>query len=217
MSMQRAIALLGGTFDPVHIGHLRAAIELREQFALDEVRLVPASMPPHRATPSVDSGARRRMVELAIADEPGLALDDRELRREGPSYSIDTLIETRAEVGGDCAVALALGEDAFAALDSWHRWRELLDYAHLVVMRRPQARLPQQGPVAALLQEHGAPATVLRECAHGAIVTLPLPPLTVSATAIRACIAAGRSPRYLLPDVVRNYIRERGLYCALAG
>jgi nicotinate-nucleotide adenylyltransferase len=217
MTCPRAIALLGGTFDPVHIGHLRAAIELREQFALDAVRLVPAHVPPHRATPSVDSAARRRMVELAIADEPGLALDDRELLRGGPSYSIDTLIETRAEVGNACAVALALGEDAFAALDTWHRWRELLDHAHLVVMRRPRARLPQQGPVAELLQAHGAPATALRDRAHGAIVMLPLPPLTVSATAIRRVIAEGRSPRYLLPDPVWHYIREHGLYRALAG
>jgi nicotinate-nucleotide adenylyltransferase len=212
MTSPRAIALLGGTFDPIHIGHLRAAIELREQFALDEVRLVPAHLPPHRATPSVDSAARRRLVELAIADEPGLVLDDRELRREGPSYSIDTLIATRAEVGAACTVALALGEDAFAALDTWHRWRELLDHAHLVVMRRPQARLPQQGPVAELLQAHGAPATALRERAHGAIVMLPLPPLWVSSTALRQLLAEGKSPRYLLPDVVWNYIREHRLY-----
>ncbi len=214
MAINRAIALLGGTFDPIHIGHLRAAIELREQFGFAEVRLVPAHLPPHRATPHVSSAARRAMVELAIADEPGLAIDDRELRRPGPSYTIDTLIATRREIGETCPLALALGEDAFAALDTWHRWRELLDYAHIVVMRRPQAQLPRSGPVAELLRKHQGDSALIKQRPHGAIAMLPLPPLSVSATAIRAIIAEGRSPRYLLSEPVWHYIREHELYRA---
>lgn len=212
MAITRAIALLGGTFDPIHIGHLRAAIELREQLGLDEVRLVPCHLPPHRATPQIDSAARKHLVELAIAGEPGLALDDRELKRAGPSFTIDTLIETRAEIGEQCALVLALGEDAFAALDTWQRWRELLDYAHIVVMQRPNAALPQRGPVAELLQERLVDISVLKTRAHGAIGLLKLPALTVSATAVRALIAANRSARFLVPDAVWAYICERQFY-----
>jgi nicotinate-nucleotide adenylyltransferase len=212
MSPLRAIALFGGTFDPIHIGHLRAAIELREQLGFDEVRLIPCHQPVHRAAPLVDSRARRTMVELAIAGERGLVLDDRELRRDGPSFTIDTLNATRAEVGDDVSLALVIGVDAFAALDTWHRWRELLDFAHIVVMERPEAVLPQAGPVAELLLQYRAAPSALRTRAHGAIVPFALPPLWVSATALRRLLAAGNSPRYLLPDVVWAYIREHCLY-----
>lgn len=213
----RAIAVFGGTFDPIHIGHLRAAIELRERLGFDEVRLVPCHQPAHRATPAVDSMARRDMVAMAIAGETGLVLDERELRRDGPSYTIDTLIATRAEIGADKTLALVIGADAFAALDSWHRWRELLDFAHIVVMERPAAVLPQSGPVAELLAQYRGDVSALRTRTHGAIVPFALPPLWVSATALRQLLAAGNSPRYLLPDVVWDYIRERGLYGASRG
>ncbi|MET0379058.1 MAG: nicotinate-nucleotide adenylyltransferase [Spongiibacteraceae bacterium] len=212
MNPPRAIALFGGTFDPIHIGHLRAAIELREQLGFDEVRLVPCHQPPHRATPAVDSAARRAMVEMAIAGETGLVLDDRELRRAGPSFTIDTLVATRAEIGVEAVLALVIGVDAFAALDTWQRWRELLDFAHIVVMERPAAVLPQTGPVAELLLQYRSDVTALRTRTHGAIVPFALPPLWVSATALRALLAAGNSPRYLLPDVVWAYIREHRLY-----
>jgi nicotinate-nucleotide adenylyltransferase len=212
MAALRTIALLGGTFDPIHIGHLRAAIELREQLGFDEVRLVPCHLPPHRASPSVDSAARKTMVALAIAGVDGLRLDDRELKRNGPSFTIDTLIETRAEIGAHCSLIWALGVDAFAALDSWQRWRELLNYAHIVVMQRPAANLPRHGVVADLFNAHRAEISALHERTHGAIVTFALPPLAVSATALRGLIAAQRSPRYLVPDAVCDYIREHNLY-----
>jgi nicotinate-nucleotide adenylyltransferase len=152
------------------------------------------------------------MVELAIAGEAGLTLDDRELRRAGPSYTIDTLSATRAEVGAETSLALVIGVDAFAALDTWRRWRELLDFAHIVVMERPQAVLPQSGPVAELLAQHRADIVALHTRTHGAIVPFALPPLWVSATALRNLLATGHSPRYLLPDVVWTFIREHRLY-----
>ena len=214
MAALRSIALLGGTFDPIHIGHLRAGIELREQLGFDEVRLVPCHLPPHRATPSVDSAARRAMVALAVENIEGLRLDDRELKRSGPSFTIDTLIETRAEIGAECSLILAMGVDAFAALDTWQRWRELLNYAHLVVMERPDSKLPQHGVVAELLQRHRAEKSALHERTHGAIVSFALPPLAVAATNVRNLIAARRSPRYLVPDAVCDYIREHDLYVA---
>lgn len=212
MTTLRAIALFGGTFDPIHIGHLRAAIELRERLGFDEVRLVPSHQPVHRDAPRVDSAERCAMVRMAIAGEAGLRLDERELQRGGPSYSIDTLSATRAEVGAEASLALVIGVDAFAALDTWHRWRELLEFAHIVVMERPDAVLPQTGPVAELLLQYRSDVAALRTRTHGAIVPFALPPLWVSATALRALLAAGRSPRYLLPDVVWSYIREHDLY-----
>ena len=211
-SSLHSVAMLGGTFDPVHIGHLRSAVELREILGFDQIRLVPCHRPPHRGEPGADSAQRLRMVELAVAGEPGLVADARELRRPGPSYTVDTLGELRAELGADCALSLVLGADAFAELHTWHRWRELPALAHLVVMARPDCALPAQGPVAELLCAHrGEPGDLVRRPA-GSVVPMALTPLPVSATHLRAIIGAGRSPRYLLPDAVWNYIREQNLY-----
>lgn len=207
-----SVAMLGGTFDPVHIGHLRSAVELRECFAFDELRLVPCHLPPHRERPGADSAQRLRMVELAVAGEPGLAVDARELRRAGPSYSFDTLSELRAELGASCALSLVLGADAFAGLDSWHRWRELPELAHLVVMARPDSALPESGPVAELLRARRADPEALSRRPAGCVVPVALTPLPVSATQVRDIIACGRSPRYLVPDPVWSYIREQRLY-----
>src|SRR5690606_15909888 len=118
----RRIGLLGGTFNPVHIGHLRAALEVVEFLRLDELRLVPSARPPHRETPQVSAEQRLAMVALAVADEPALSVDDRELRRDKPSYTVDTLESLRAELAADDQVFLLLGWDAFCGLPSWHRW-----------------------------------------------------------------------------------------------
>lgn len=208
----KKIAILGGTFDPVHIGHLRSAVELREQLGCDQLRLIPASIPPHRRQPVAAAEHRLRMLQLATADEPGLVVDDRELKRAGPSYTYDTLRELRAELGADCSLSLVMGADACAALDSWHRWHELFDLAHLVVMARPDTRLPVTGVVADALRSRLADASALDSRSAGAVVRVALTPLPISATAIRALVAAGRSPRYLLSDAVWRYIVENGLY-----
>lgn len=158
------------------------------------------------------SAQRLRMVELAIAGDAGLVADSRELERAGPSYTIDTLVELRAELGAQCALHLVMGMDAFAGLDSWQRWRELLDYAHIVVIARPDCELPRSGPVAELLRAHRADVASLRGRSCGGVALLQLTPLAISATAIRALIRAGRSPRYLLPDAVHAFIRDQQLY-----
>jgi len=207
-----SVAMLGGTFDPVHMGHLRSALELRERFAFDQLRFVPCHRPPHRGAPGADSRQRLHMVELALDGEPGLLADARELNRPGPSYTFDTLTELRAELGENCALTLVLGADAFAALDTWHRWRELPELAHLVVMARPDCPLPETGPVADLLRARRAEAEMLRRKPAGCIVPVALTPLPVSATQIRDIVRSGRSPRYLLPDAVCAYIREQKLY-----
>lgn len=208
----KSLAIFGGTFDPIHIGHLRSAIEVREVLACDELRFIPCHRPPHRAEPSANSEQRLRMLELAIADEPGLTIDAREIRRDGPSYTIDTLAQLRAEVGAACRLYLVVGMDAFSTLDSWHRWRELLDFAHIVVMHRPENAMLGRGVVAELLRERRVDVEQLQEKPSGSIAIVQLTPLPISATAIRGLIRAQRSPRYLLPDAVWEFIREHGLY-----
>jgi len=151
-------------------------------------------------------------VELALAGESDLVADPRELRRAGPSYSFDTLTEMRAELGEHCALTLIVGADAFAGLDTWHRWRELTDLAHIVVMARPDSALPETGPVAELLKQRRAAPEALARRPSGCIAPVALTPLPVSATRIRGLIGAGRSPRYLVPDSVWSYIREQQLY-----
>lgn len=210
--MRNKIGVLGGTFDPIHFGHLRLALELKQSLGLSQMRLMPCHRPVHRGEPQVSSAQRAEMIRLALLDCPELTLDERELRRDTPSYTFDTLRSLRAELGAGVSLIWAMGTDAFAALDSWNRWQELLDYAHLVVIERPGFSLPDAGPVARLLQQHRAPASALDELPAGAIVLPSLRLLDISATGIRAQLAAGESAQFLLPESVRRYILAEGLY-----
>lgn len=207
------VGFFGGTYNPIHYGHLRSALELRETLQLAEVRLVPAAQPPHREEPALSAQLRAELVELAVADEPGLYCDKRELEREGPSYTIDSLGELRQELGAAMPLCLIVGADAVAGLDSWRRWRELLDFAHLLVIARPGWEMPAAGTVADWLQEHlTSTAATLQHNPCGSVMLQELRPLAISSTEIRQLVAAGRSPRYLVPDVVCERIRELGLY-----
>lgn len=210
--MLPSVAMLGGTFDPIHIGHLRSALELRERLRFEQVRLVPCHLPPHRAAPGASAPQRLAMLELALAGETQLCADARELQRAGPSYTFDTLSELRAELGAHYSLSLIMGADAFAELESWHRWRELLQLAHIVVMARPNCVLPSSGELAELLRTYRAEPAALQQKTCGAIVVVELTPLPIAATDIRAQIGAGRSPRYLIPDAVWRFIREHALY-----
>lgn len=213
-----AVGILGGTFDPVHFGHLRAALEMQEALGLAEVRLLPCGQPPHRVLPRACAADRLAMLELALAGQSALRVDRRELERSGPSYMVDTLTSLRAELGAS-PLCLLLGSDAFLGLPQWHRWQELLPLAHLVVLQRPGWRLDSvPTPLAEMLAAHRLTAAAeLRLRPAGGILLQPVTPLDISATAIRALIAAGRSPRYLLPDAVWDYIHRRGLYAAATG
>jgi nicotinate-nucleotide adenylyltransferase len=192
---------------------LRSALELREMLGLAEVRLMPAALPPHREAPDCSASLRADMVSMAVASEPGLSCDRRELCRDGPSYTIDSLQELRAELGHDASICLIVGADALLALDSWHRWLELTDLAHIVVLARPGWELPQAGRVAQWLRQHLVEATAdLRESAAGLVILQRLRPLAISSTEIRELIGSGRSPRYLLPDAVWERIKSAGLY-----
>ncbi|MHB8745521.1 MAG: nicotinate-nucleotide adenylyltransferase [Gammaproteobacteria bacterium] len=208
------LGILGGTFDPIHYGHLRCALELKQDLPLRELRLVPCGMPPHRESPHASVEQRLRMLQAAVADSPEFIIDTRELSRSGPSYSVDTLRALRTEQGAT-PLCLIVGQDAFNALDSWHCWQELMDLAHIVVAHRPGWTRPQHGAVADLLSHHGVTeVAALQRQAAGCILPWPVTALDISATAIRASIAAGKSPRYLLPDAVWRIIAQERLYAA---
>jgi len=175
--------------------------------------MMPAATPPHRETPDCPAEFRAELVELAIAGEPGLVCDRRELDRPGPSYTYDSLRELRTEFGAGRSLCLVVGADAVAALDTWHRWRELVQLAHLVVIARPGWQVPESGAVAGWLEQHmTTDASVLQREPAGHILLQQLRPLDISSTEIRHMIAAGRSPRYLVPDVVWQHIQDRALY-----
>lgn len=207
------VGIFGGTFNPVHYGHLRSALELVERLNLAYLNLMPCAVPPHRQAPTCAAQHRAAMVELAVAGEPRLHCDPRELRRPGNSYTIDSLMELRDELGDGFSLCLVMGCDAVLNITSWHRWQELLDWAHIVVIARPGWHFPQSGAVADWLAEHRlADAGALRRNPGGGIIVEELRPLAISSTEIRAMLAAGRSARYLLPEAVLDYIRAHKLY-----
>jgi nicotinate-nucleotide adenylyltransferase len=211
--MPRMIGVYGGTFDPVHYGHLRTALEAFETLGLDEMRLTPCRVPAHRDAPGASAEDRLAMLAAALRGaEPGFVVDPRELQREGPSYMIDTLASLRAELG-DAPLCLIVGQDAFHGLPGWRRWRELFDFAHLAVMRRPDAAMNLAEELARTMALRRAEtAEALRDGPAGRILCLEVTQLAISASAIRRTIRDGRSPRYLAPDPVLALIRERGLY-----
>ena len=207
------VGVFGGTFNPVHYGHLRSALELVERLQLQQLRLLPCAVPPHRETPLCSAANRAAMVELAVAQEPMLACDLRELQRAGKSYTIDSLMELRRELGADQSLCLIMGCDAVLQITSWHRWQELLDWAHIVVIARPGWQLPDTGEVAQWLARHRLDAVdALRQQPAGGILVEELRPLAISSTEIRNLLGAGRSVRYLLPEPVLDYIKTYNLY-----
>ncbi len=209
--MQR-IGVFGGTFDPVHFGHLRTALEVKQGARLDDLRFVPCARPPHRGPPLVAPAQRLRMLELAVADEGGFSIDQRELSRPGHSYTVDTLASLRSELGR-AALCLIIGMDAFEGFHRWHRWPDILEQAHLIVAHRPGASRPVSNPQAELLAERLlVDSSELDGRLEGSILMQPVTQLDISATALRRAVADGQSIRYLTPEPVRRYIEERGLY-----
>jgi nicotinate-nucleotide adenylyltransferase len=207
------IGILGGTFDPIHFGHLRPALDMQQALGFEELRLLPCRQPPHRDQPHAAPEQRLTMLQLATLGEAGLSIDERELHRDGPSYMVDTLLSLRAELGDDSCLALLIGMDALHGLDRWQRWRELVDLCHLVVATRPGWSAPQQGAVADLVRERQvADAALLRALPAGKLMFCPVTALDISASRIRALVADGKSARYLLPDAVLEYIQMTGLY-----
>ena len=212
----QAIGLFGGTFDPIHFGHLRLAQELSESLGLSEVHFVPAAHPPHRSEPHSPAQHRVEMARLAIAGNSLFTLDTREIERSGPSYTFDTLTSLRAEFGAKMPFYLLLGADAFLGLPTWHRWRELFGLAHIAVAHRPgfslDAGSPLMAPELRVEWQQRYCAHPSSSDAHGTILSREITALGISASAIRERLAQGSSPRYLLPEPVLGYILQHKLY-----
>ncbi len=205
--MQR-IGILGGTFDPVHFGHLRPAVEVKAALGLQAMRLIPCRVSPHREAPLASGEQRRELLEAAVAGMDDLVVDDRELARDGPSYTVDTLESILADVP-DARLYLVIGADAATAFERWHRWRDLLELANLVITYRPGWSLKVPGVIA---DRRVASVYELRARAAGAVLVQAVTQLDIRATAIRELAAAGGDLRYLLPERVHHRIQELGLY-----
>lgn len=204
----RRLGILGGTFDPVHFGHLRSAVEIRAALALDALLLIPARVSPHRDVPHADAQHRRAMLEAAVGNAADLLVDGRELVRPPPSYTVDTLTDIADDHPG-ARLHLVIGGDTCTTFDRWHRWREILDLAHLVVMERPgwPAVLPE-----ALAPRRVDSVAALETRHAGAVLVQSVTQIDISATWIRALAAEGGDLRYLVPEAVRAYIEREALY-----
>ena len=208
----KPIGVFGGTFDPIHYGHLRSAFEMLQALDFAQVRFIPCGDPPHRGVTFASAEERFRLVEEAIAGQEGFVADDRELRRDGPSYTVDTLATLREEFP-DRSLGLIVGMDAFLGLPGWYRWDEILDFAHIVVAHRPGWKAPDIGVLGELIAEHGTHRVQdLHTVTHGRLHIHAVTQLEIASTEIRELVAAGRDPRFLMPDAVRNAIEETGLY-----
>jgi nicotinate-nucleotide adenylyltransferase len=206
------IGILGGTFDPVHFGHLRPALEVQEALALEELRLIPCHIPPHRSQPHASAAQRVAMLEAAVQAHPAFRIDTRELQRHGPSYTFDTLVSLREDLG-DTGICLLMGMDAFGGLTTWHRWNELIDLCHLVVMTRPGADIPYDGELEDFIRRHRvSDAVQLQGLPAGRVLFQPVTALAISASRLRALLAEGLSPAFLTPEAVIEIINQEGLY-----
>lgn len=212
-----AIGILGGTFNPIHFGHLRMGEELAESLHLKEVRFIPSANPPHKTAPSVAAEHRAAMVQLAINDNPKFKFDDRELHRTGASYTIDTLLSLRDELGTHTSILLFMGNDAFTKFNTWHRWQEILTQCHICLVARPYNALQKPENLSKLLesylQQHyteNAEDLLTESC--GLITMQKTTALDISSTAIRDALHHQHSARYLVPDGVLEYIDRHQLY-----
>lgn len=199
---------MGGTFDPIHYGHLRSALELAEYLHLDQVRFIPSSIPPHRAQPGVSAKQRRDMVALAIQSEPLFVLDDRELQRDGSSYSVDTMQSLRDELGESVQLFFLMGMDAAQGFDRWYRWQDILGLCHLVVFHRPNYAVN----LASLAAYQETQLPLFLSTAVGKVYCQPVTALDISATMIRHRLHQGLSVRYLMPQSSLDYLQENQLY-----
>ena len=218
MATPSAIGLLGGTFDPIHYGHLRLAEELAETIDLGQVRFIPAGLPPHRERPASSPDDRLAMAKLAIAGNPRFRIEEYEVFKTTPCYMVETLAALREEVGYATPLVLFLGLDAFAGLDTWHEWQRLFELAHLAVAHRPghtpagwEQRLSDPLRRELLARQVDA-ATLLKHAPAGSILVRETTQLEISASRLRDMLRNDRSPRYLLPDSVIDYIQANHLY-----
>jgi nicotinate-nucleotide adenylyltransferase len=206
------IGILGGSFDPIHYGHLHIAQTLYQQLHLNEVRFVPCKNPVINKKVYANEQQRLIMLQHALQDYPYFSIDERELRRRTPSYTIDTLISLRLELG-NTPLGLILGDDNLAHLNHWHQWRSLIQYAHLLIVPRPDQAETYSTDISTFVEKHQIDDPfLLSQQASGLLFTTHVEPLPISATFIRKKIATGQYPVGLLPPSVLDYILEQKLY-----
>jgi len=205
------MGVYGGSFDPVHFGHLRAALEVQQLLQLAQVRFLPSGQPPHREPPEADDALRLRMLSAAVEGQPGFVVDQREMQRHGPSYTVTTL-ESLREDYPDTSLALIIGMDAFLGLPGWHRWQEIFEFAHLVVAHRPGWRPPVTGTLGELLAARASDDATRFLAGSGRIYVHAITALDISSSGIRDAVGRGDCIRYLVPDSVRNIILDSGCY-----
>ncbi len=208
----RALGILGGTFDPVHLGHIQSARELCERIGLESLSLMPCHLPPHRDRPQTASGHRLAMTKIAVAPWPRLTVDARELERDGPSYTVDTLRAVREEIGPGASLTFVMGSDAFNSLHQWHRWQGLFEFANILVMQREGYQLAPAAEVAEMVAAREQAAADLINERAGAYASIALSPWPQSATEVRARLAAGHSLGDCVPAEVEHYIEQHKLY-----
>jgi nicotinate-nucleotide adenylyltransferase len=204
----KLIGINGGTFDPVHYGHLRPALEVMQHLGLEQVRFVPCFRPVHKGEPNVSAQQRSEMIRLAINKQPKFALDTIEMDKGGPSYMVDTLRILKQDFA-DSALILMMGTDAFAKFDSWHKWQDILDLANILVMHRPGEPVPQNGKSGEIYKKYHVNAFTQ---IHGQIKDMAVTQLDISSTRVRKYLQAGLSAEYLVPPCVMEYINKHGLY-----
>jgi len=206
------IGILGGSFDPVHFGHLQLALDVYKMLELEQVRLIPSRQPPHRSMPVASAEQRVTMIKLAIKDEPGLVVDECELSREGPSYSVDTLIGLRKELG-DVPLCLIIGMDAFQGIMDWHHWRELFDLCHIIVAQRPGTSASYSDALSSVVTKWKTTSLHnLKSKASGYIYSCSITQLDISSSQIRTLITDGKSIKNLTPDAVIEFINANKIY-----
>ncbi|BEV72862.1 MULTISPECIES: nicotinate-nucleotide adenylyltransferase [unclassified Paludibacterium] len=211
------VGVFGGTFDPFHTAHLRMASAFRHEAGLTRLRLVPAGDPYHRAGTVASAADRLAMVRLGIAGEPDTEVDERELNRQGPSFTVDTLAEIRQEIGPDVPLWFLIGGDSLLQLERWHRWQSLFSLAHLAVAMRPGASTASLPPAIAAQWQRRLTSSAQNTAASGTILRLALPPLDLSASAVRDALDKGLDISHLVPPAVASYIHNHGLYRQSSG
>ena len=207
------IGVLGGTFDPIHYGHLRTALDVQQRLALDEVRFIPCGEPPHRDKPIAEPLQRLAMVRAAIAGQNKFIADDREIRRSGPSYMVDTLSSLKKDFK-DESLCLILGTDAFNGLEQWHQWNKIFDLANIVIMRRPaidgQAKINEH--LFSKIKGRMVDTDDLNKKQNGAVAFVPVTQLDISATEIRRQWQECHDIQFFLPDSVLTLIQQQNIY-----
>ena len=208
-----SVALLGGTFNPIHFGHLNLANCLVDYLQVESVRMIPCAIPPHRETPSVSVEQRLAMLQLAIDDHPLLTCDDLELRKSMPSYSIETVQQIRQQVGEETPLFFCIGMDSLLTIDSWHHWQQLLDYCHLAICPRPGYKFPIKGHLAEWIEQNLCDDIErVKTLAQGCLHLCKIPLKDISSTAIRDSIKCAQSIDHLTPKSVVNFITKHSLY-----